>query len=200
MKEPDRRDEQTWVVLELTQAGEKHAEEGLLVESLRKTLKLEDSYPIFVPYATFIHKGRKSVLNVIEGYAFIASGLPDTSYLSLPSKTPYVNSVMHRANPKGLPVLSTVSDQSVKSLKDKLSRMISSELDEGAKVKVGEGLYVGLVGVVVGFPDEENALVYIDLRSLQAVKLIPKFHLRPMEGLIGFEAPTEIFPSYEEED
>lgn len=200
MKEPDRRDEPTWVVVELTPQGEKRAIEGLLDRALRKTLGVDDTHPIFIPYATFVHNGRRSVLNVIEGYAFISSGLPDSAYLSLPSKTPYISSVMHRSNPRGSPVLNTVSESSVRSLKDNLSRMISKEIEEGSKVIVAEGFYIGLVGVVVGFAGEEDALVLIDLRSLKAVKKLPKFHLRPTEGLIGFDGPADYFPANEEEE
>ncbi len=200
MREPDRRDDLTWIVAELTSLGERRAEAGLLDSSLREALGVDDNYPLFIPYVTFVRNGRRSVLNVIEGYVFIGSGLVESLYLSLPNKTPYISNVIHRANPKGLPVLSTVPDVSVKSLKDNLARMISREIEEGARVRVAEGLYIGLVGTVIGFQDEENAFVLIDLRSLKALKTLPKFHLRPMDGLIGFEAPTEVFPAYPDED
>jgi transcription antitermination factor NusG len=198
--EQDYRDDITWVVLELTPAGEKHAEEGLLEKSLRDLLEIDFSFPLFVPYATFVRNGRRSVLNVVEGYAFVASGLTDSTYLSLPVRSPYINAVLHRSSSgRNMPVLTTVPDKSIRSLKANLAKMISREIEEGSSVRVVEGFYVGFVGTVISF-EGDNAHVLIDLRSLKAIKTLPKFFLRPTDGILGFDAQTEVYPAYPGED
>lgn len=191
----DHRDDLTWVVVELTQLGERSAEEGHLEIALRNTLGVDGSHPIFVPYITLIRNGRRSILSVVEGYVFVASGLPDTSYFGLPTGSPYVSSILHRVGRSGLPVLTTVPDASVRSLRDNLAKMISREIEDGTHVRVVEGLFVGLTGRVVGL-DGDNAYVLIDLRSLKAVKAFPRFYLRPVDGILGFEHPSDVFPSY----
>ena len=77
----DSRDEITWVVLELTHAGEQKAIEGNLAEALSRELRLPRGHLIFVPSITQSKNERHpAVIQLIEGYAFVASGLPDAQY------------------------------------------------------------------------------------------------------------------------
>ena len=75
----DRRDETSWVTLELTKAGEAKALDGTLAKAIRHDLRVPDDFPVFIPYAPFI-KNAKNVSVLIEGYAFVSSGLPETKY------------------------------------------------------------------------------------------------------------------------
>ena len=53
MVERDNRDEITWVVYELTSAGERMAAEGQLEGYLRDVLDLDLDHPVFVPYLSY---------------------------------------------------------------------------------------------------------------------------------------------------
>jgi hypothetical protein len=191
----DERDATTWVVLELTEVGERLAEEGHLESHLRAVLDCPEDHRVFVPYTVIIRHGRRSVINVIEGYAFVASGLPDTSYFSLPSKSPNIKSVLHVQSSGRLKTLSTVPDKSVMDLQQRLRKMISREIEIGSDVRIHEGLHRGLVGRVVDVHGED-AFVFIKMRTIETVRVFPRYALRPADGVLGFDSPSDIYPSY----
>ena len=199
MPGPDHRDDATWVVVELTEAGEKGAEEGVLDANLRRALDVDHTHPFFLPYAILTRYGRKSVVNVIQGYAFVATGLPETTYLSLPTKTPFVRQVIHRRGSGGLSILTPVPDASVRDLRRRLRKMIAREIEVDARVQVVDGLHRGVVGSVLDVVGDD-AIVLVDMRSLKAVRVFPRFSLRPAEGVLGFNVPSEIYPSYPDDE
>jgi hypothetical protein len=194
----DTRDDTTWVVIELTESGEGLAEEGSLDGHLRNVLDCGPDHPIFVPYTCITRHNRRVVINVIEGYAFIATGLQDHEYLSLVYKSNHVKSVMHRSSSGKIPVLTPVPDKSVKDLQHKLREMISKEVVIGTEVCVQEGMYKGLIGHVVETYDNE-AIVFVSMRTIKALKSFPKYILRLCDNVLGFDSPSEVYPNYEEE-
>jgi transcription antitermination factor NusG len=168
----DVRDKTTWVALELTKAGEQKAIDGTLASTLRSNLGVPDSHQIFVPYASYSKGGRSVSVRLIEGYAFVASGLVETRYFAL-ERGPFVERVMSSKGAHNMRVLQTVPDQRIRVLMDQLREQVSSDLEIGARVKITGGNYLHLEGVIVDLMDD-RAAVRIKLRSLDVVAFLPK--------------------------
>lgn len=167
------KDGKTWVVVQLNEFGEALAERG---ELERKVKKLYPDKEIFIPYSRVEFKGRTSKLSVIEGYIFIESGLPESEYFDL-GEQPYIEDVLHTKSHRGLN-LNTIRDVDVQKLKDNLQQLIIADLELGMKVSVNSGVYKGVEGEVVGFTeDKKSAFVYIEMRTLKAIRAIPTYIL-----------------------
>lgn len=187
------------MVLELTDTGERLAEEGALERHLRKVLQCGPAHPVFVPYTVIVRHKRRSVINVIEGYAFVATGLQDVAYLRLPTRSPHIKTVMHRRSTAHIVTLTPVPDKSILDLKARLRKLISQDIEIGSDVRVHEGLHRGLVGQVVDV-FENDAFVLIKMRTLETIRVFPRHTLRPATGVLGFDSPSEIHPSYDPPD
>ena len=133
---------------------------------------------IFLPYLSFTYEGKTTLFNVMEGYAFVVSGLDDSTYTGAMQNSPYLRSILHTPKSKGFSVLMTVPNSSVQDLRDRLSEMVAPEIQEGMKVKIARGICLGLIGVVVGL-DNDEAHVLIELRTLHTIRTIPRFALVP---------------------
>ena len=177
----DQRDATTWVALELSPQGEQRVEEGTLEAALRRDLGVEDSHPIFIPCALYRKDGRVVTIHLMEGYVFIASGLPETVYFAL-ERQPYAAKVMStQAGKHKMRVLSVITNSHIQEMKTKLRSMVSSEIPLGAQVVVLDGTYRHLTGKVTGM-DAENAFVHIRLRSLEVVATVPRIFLEEFQG------------------
>lgn len=155
--------------------GETKVDEGTLEARLRKDLKLDDDFPVFIPAATYRKDNKTITTHLIEGYAFVASGLPEVDYFVLERRA-YVNQVMTTMSESGMRVLSTIPDQRVQELKHKLRVIVSEGITLGMQVEVIDGTYSKLIGEVVGLEDD-YALVYFCLRSLKVIAKIPRVFL-----------------------
>lgn len=179
MGERDKRDETTWVVFELTAAGERVASEGGLETYLRRVLSLGESHPVFIPYLSLTHGGRTTIFNVMEGYSFVAhSGLDERACLHAIQDSPYLRSVLHSKTGRSPAVLMTVPNSSVEDLKRQLSEMVAVEIEEGMEVEVVHGDYLGLTGTVLSL-SADKAHVLIQMRTLRTIRTIPRFALLP---------------------
>lgn len=176
----DQRDAPTWIVLELSPNGEDRLEDGTLEQSIRSDLGVNTSHQIFIPATTY-RKGNKTItLRLMEGYVFIASGLPETEYFALEHR-PYAVQVMStRPGPYKMRVLSTVPDSRVQDLKRQMREMLSSDIALYDKVTVIDGTYKTLEGVVVGV-EKDKAFVKINLRSMEVIATIPLMFLEETE-------------------
>jgi len=177
----DRRDELTWVALELSRAGEMKVEEGTLDKSIRRDLDLSLEFPIFIPSMTFRRNGRNVTLHLMEGYAFVATGLPETSYFALAKRTVYVNQVMSTRSVAGMSVLSVIDNSYIEELKEQIRTLLSATISVGEKVRVLGGIYSSLEGEVLAL-EKEEAIIHIQLRSLNVVTKINKMFLEPAEN------------------
>ena len=186
----DRRDEQTWVVVELTRLGENRAEEGSLPASLRQSLRVPNTFPVFLPYAVYERGGRKTSVHLMEGYIFIASGLSETQYFSLEKSCPYVKRILSSNDPNGMRVLSTIPDSSIEEMRQKLQKHIATDLDVGMHVTITEGVYGNLKAEVVEL-EESDAHVLIELRSIKIITKIPRIFLDPTNNWDGEEDINE---------
>jgi transcription antitermination factor NusG len=166
----DHRDDQTWVTLELTRMGEEKVQDGTLEETIHKELDLPPDFPIFIPAATYRKGTRNVTILLMEGYAFIASGLPDTRYYEL-EKKPFVNQVLS-SHTSPVRTLVTVSERRVEALRRDLRRITSSELTKGDRVRITEGQFRNLEGSIRGVGNGD-AFVEVTLRSLEVMATIP---------------------------
>lgn len=167
----DNRDETTWATLELTKPGELKAIEGKLESSLRSLLGVDETFKVFVPYASYTKGGRTVSVRLIEGYAFVATGLPEVRYFAL-EKSPLVARVFS-SNVRGMRVIHTLPNKEVDGMKARLAESLSSDLEVGARVKITGGNYRDLEGVVVDLYDHQVA-VRVEFRSLTSITVLPK--------------------------
>lgn len=167
----DKRDEKTWATLELTKPGELKAIEGKLEGALRSLLGVDETFQVFVPYASYTKGGRTVSVRLIEGYAFVATGLPEVRYFAL-EKSPLVARVFS-SNIRGLRVLHTLPNKDVDGMKARLAESLSSDMEVGARVRITGGNYRDLEGVVVDIYDHQVA-VKVEFRSLTSITVIPK--------------------------
>lgn len=171
----DYRDSTTWVVLELTRAGEQKVEEGTFEESLRDSLGVEDSWPIFVPSKTYSKGGRKVTVHLMEGYAFVASGLDEVEYFRAEQEKKLIARVI-TTHSGSVRVLSTLTESQIKKLRKQLNQRIASDIIAGMSVEITSGKYKGLEGVVETVL-EDMAVVYVKLRALEVLATIPRIFL-----------------------
>jgi len=173
----DLRDGTTWVALELTRQGEQKVEDGTLATELRSILSVDPDWPIFIPARVYHRGGRRITVHLMEGYAFVASGLNEVDYFRLEAdNNKFVSRIMTASSPGGLRVLKTIPDRQIQTLRRQLVEEISSDIVTGLQVRVAEGKYKGLDGLVLGV-DDEYAFVKIELRSLKIVAKIPRILL-----------------------
>lgn len=177
----DQRDHRSWVVLELTRQGEVKSEEGVLAGLLRECLRVQSDWPVFVPSATYYTGGRRITLHLLEGYAFVASGLPDVAYFAL-ERTPYVRSVLttRAGGRNAMRTLSVVPESSITEMQAQLAEQVSSDVTEGMRVTISDGVYTSLSGDVV-ILEGDSAHVRIQLRSLDLIVKMPRVFLSPSE-------------------
>ena len=178
----DQRDDITWVTLELTSLGEIKVEEGTLEKILRKELGVDgdSEYSVFIPVSQYNQNGRKVTLHLMEGYAFVQSGLLEQLYFDL-EKSPYIEQVFSSNPNNGLRVIQTISNEYIQEMRGNLRGMANEGLKIGNTVKILKGAYRLLEGEVLGF-DGDAAFVGIYLRSLSAVVTLPKVYLDLLEG------------------
>lgn len=174
---PDARDISSWVVLELSGAGERLAAQGHLEKHLED---LFEDREVFVPYLSFEYEGRSILFNVMEGYSFVQSGLDERTYLKEAHDSPYLKTALHS---RGLNLtLSTVPYDVVRNLSEQLSRMFAQDVVVGMPVEIRRGLCRGLNGTVLSVNQElGSAQILIELRSLKTIRTMPCFALAPKE-------------------
>lgn len=183
----DERDVQTWVVVELTRAGEIRAGDGTLVEGLREALDGEEDHPVFVPAVTYTKGDDKLTTFLMEGYAFIGSGLEETSYFKMERDCPLVASILTTKGPNGMRVLQTLPGKKVAELRQQLREKVASDIITGMHVNIVAGTYASLSGDVMD-TDLDHAYVHIGrpiLHSIEILVRLPKVFLDPDDLIAG---------------
>lgn len=172
----DKRDDITWVTIELTRQGDQLVESGQLESLLRRDLNVDSNFGIFIPSITY-QRGHKAVtIHLLEGYIFVATGLPETQYFAL-ERRPYIEQVLSTpSGPHQLRVLAVIDNAHVQSLRRQLREQIASDIQVGEQVVILEGPYRRLEGKVTGL-EGDSAFVFIQLRSLQVLATVPKVFL-----------------------
>jgi len=147
-------------------------EDGSLEDTLRSDLDIGPDFPIFVPAITYTKGKRKFTIQLMEGYVFVASGLPETDYFNLERKSYITQVIAPPSGPHQMRVLSTIPNSKILDLRRQFQELITSDIELYDKVRVIDGTYRGLEGTVLG-RDHEHAFVEIDLRSLKAIATVP---------------------------
>ena len=171
----DQRDTTTWVILELSRLGEQKTEDGSLADSLRRQLKSNKDIDIFVPAATYKKGGRTVTIHLMEGYAFVTTGLDEVDYFKLEQK-PDVKAVMSSTSPSGIRVPHTLPAREIKRMQEQLRQLIIGDVEIGACVSIGDGTYKGLEGRVLDL-EKDYAILKIEMRSLSVITKIPQVFL-----------------------
>lgn len=171
----DRRDGITWVALELTRQGERLVEEGLFENEVRRVLGVDDTWPVFVPSKIYEKRGKKVAVHLMEGYAFVGTGLDEVRYFRLEGSK-LIEKVMAQVGVRGMRVLSVIPDAHIRELKKQLAQEVSTDIVPGMVVKVTEGVYAKLEGEVKDV-EGDHAVVHFVLRSLEVLAKIPKVFL-----------------------
>jgi len=174
----DRRDGITWVALELTRLGEKCIEEGYLSGEIRRLLGVADAdpeWPVFIPSRIYEKRGKTITVHLMEGYAFVATGLDEVVYFRL-EQTKLVQQVMSSRGGRGIRRLETISDQEISDLRRQLNQEVANDIVPGMKVLVTEGVYSKLEGIVLD-TEGDHAVVHFELRSLKVISKVPKVFL-----------------------
>lgn len=177
----DRRDDLTWIAIELSRQGELKVEDGTLADSFRRELDVVPEFPVFIPSTTYIKLGRTMTVHLMEGYAFVATGLPEYRYFAL-EKLNYVASVMSaQSGPHKMRVLHVLPNREIEKLRRKLSEQLAADITVDSWVKVVRGKFKGLEGRVLRIHDDQHAYVAFVLRSLHRVSPIPRVFLQTIE-------------------
>lgn len=171
----DRRDGLTWVVLELTRYGEKLVEEETFAADLRRELGVGEDWPVFVPARVYERKGKKVTIHLMEGYAFVASGLDEIRYFQLEQRK-LVTQILTQRGPRDMRVPSTIPDSRVAELRRQLSEEVAADIVPGMEVVVTDGIYSKLEGTVLD-TEGDHAVVRFELRSLRVICKVPKVFL-----------------------
>ena len=174
----DRRDGTTWVALELTHHGEKLVEEGTLDSELRRLLDVEEDWPVFVPARVYEKNGKRVTVHLMEGYAFMGTGLDEVRYFRLEGSK-LVEQIMSSRGARGIRRLETIHDSQVSDLRRRLSEEVAADIVPGMRVLVTDGVYSKLEGVVMD-SEGDHAVVRFELRSLEVISKIPKVFLETM--------------------
>jgi len=167
------------VVLELTRTGEARVEEGTLAHAIREALDAPKDHQVFIPSATYLRGGHRVTIHLMEGYAFVASGLPETRYFALERESPHVKKVLATQSPQRIPVLSVVGDNDIDDMRRRLQEVLAADIEEGMRVNITQGTYAKLDGEVLDVGAEE-AQVLIKLRSFKVIRSIPRVFLEPV--------------------
>lgn len=171
----DRRDSTTWVILELTRAGEKLVESGTLPSELRRGLGVDETWPVFIPARVYEKRGKRVTVHLMEGYAFIATGLDEVRYFRL-EQSKIVERVLTQPGPRAMRVLATIPDSRVAELRRQLNEEVASDIVPGMDVLVTDGIYSKLEGTVLDV-EGDHAVVRFELRSLKVISKVPKVFL-----------------------
>ena len=172
----DLRDSTTWVAIELTRHGEKLVEEGTLAKHLRRGLDVEDDWPVFIPARIYEKKGRSVTIHLMEGYAFVATGLDEVRYFRLEQTKIVAQVLSERKGAQEIRVLSTITDSRVTELRRQLNEEVAADIVPGMTVLVTDGIYSKLEGTVLDI-EGDYAIVRFELRSLKVISKVPKVFL-----------------------
>lgn len=177
----DPRDAQTWVTLELTPLGQTRVEEGSLEDDILDALDAPFHWPVFVPSRTYRRGNKVKTVHLVEGYAFVGTGMDEQRYFALErSPTKLVKKVMSTDTVGGMRVLHTLKDDVIEKWRCSLRDEITSDITEGMLVSITEGMFSNLEGQVLDV-DGEHADVLINLRSAQGIARLPKYYLDPAD-------------------
>jgi transcription antitermination factor NusG len=175
----DQRDKRTWVVVELSRMGELKLEEGSIETLLRDTFKIPVEVSFFIPSTSYESAGKKILVHLMEGYLFIAYQMSDSFYISL-ENTIYIRKILTSKLPNGTRIIHTIPESKISGMREKLASKIAEDILPGMSVRVVDGPFTNLEGVVESV-DADLAQVYFTMRSIEMVAPVARSFLVPQE-------------------
>ena len=176
----DRRDKPTWVVVEINNLAEEKIYDGRFLSSVRNALRIGEEHEIFTPWELIKNSRSVELVEVMEGYFFVRTGLPEHEYFNL-ERLDFVEKVLCTPSSSRMRIIQVIGNDSVEELKNKLKVMLTCDLQRGEKVVVSEGNLRNLDGEILEVLSDEEVLVYFEFRSLKLAATMPKFFLKRVE-------------------
>jgi transcription antitermination factor NusG len=147
--------------------------DGTLERTLRRDLQVDYDHPIFIPCEVTRKKTRPVAFHLMEGYAFVATlGTSDTSIFAL-ERTHYVEQVFSVEGKGSYRVLRSISNDQIMQMRQRLAVMVSSQIPVGTHVRVTDGTYCNLDGVITSI-DGDAATLDVRFRSLERSITVPR--------------------------
>ena len=78
-------------------------------------------------------------IHLMEGYAFVASGLDEVCYFRLEQRK-LVTQILTQRGPRGMRVTATIPDSKVSELRRQLSERVAADIVPGMEVVVTDGI------------------------------------------------------------
>jgi hypothetical protein len=150
-----------------------------LGEAIREALDAPRQHPVFVPCMAYMKSGRRVTVHLMEGYAFVATGLPENLYFNLERDCPYVRKVLSAPSGNGIQALSVISSQDVAGMREQLREIVVQDISEDMRVRINHGIYAKLEGTVLHLQGDD-ASVLIEFRSRTVIQTLPKAFLEPV--------------------
>lgn len=176
--------QKSWVVMETTSKGDEEARNG----GLKKRLEREANIPPEDIYIPVLNSGTSKPIILIEGYIFVRSGHPSSSYFDV-ARTIYINKMIAQFDLNSqLISQSTISDKELKS-------MVSAAYKKGGRYSVGSrvrvclGEFRGCEGTIVDIVSEQHEqglvrdfyLVCVEMRSAEVIIKMDSFSVGDVE-------------------
>lgn len=173
----------SWVVMQTSPKGEEEAKLGTLAKRLSSLSNIQ-AQDIYVPV---LRGGSTKATFLIEGYIFIKSGYPSTSYWDL-ARSQYVEKMISQYhNSSDMISHGTISDKNLKEMISEAYKLGGS-YKVGDKVEVIEGDFKGCSGVVQTIIREEEGLgggfytILLTLRSAEVIITVDVFSIGDSDG------------------
>ncbi len=163
-----------WVVVQLTQTGEKETDLNAIKRSVCRILGKKD-LEIFIPAVSENVRGESHTTFYMDGYVFIKyrDGIPFNKL----QETTYFHSVLCNTTQKRRDY-SFLYDKDLAPMRDGIRKIQQNKFNPGDTIKVNKGEFKNLVGEVsVVYDDEQNVQVYISLRSKKILMDFPSSYL-----------------------
>lgn len=167
---PESVGAEQWVVFELSRQGEKLSRPELDDLLL---LELGEDAEVFIPSITFSRRGSNMSVCLMEGYFFVKSGLPVTTYFALEDQ-PFVKRILTQDEDTDR-LICYVGGDVVNDLRRKLQDQAARTLQPDDYVVVVEGPFANLKGKIIDvFSDKGSATIHIvDLKSMEIIVELP---------------------------
>lgn len=170
----ESKDPNKWVIVQLTQTGEKESDLDSIKRSVHRILGRKD-LEVFIPAVSEDVRGESHTTFYMDGYIFVkfAEGV----HFHKLQETNYFSSVLCSVSQKKREY-SFLYDKDLLPMKEGISNLQKNGLRVGQNVKVNKGEYKNLIGEVSFiYENGQDVQVYIGLRSKKILMDFPSSYL-----------------------
>jgi transcription antitermination factor NusG len=168
----------SWVVLEISSAGEEEALAGNLKKRITSSTSFQES-DIYIP---LLKRTLCDPIWLMEGYFFIKSGYSNSEYYQLKHKRLVKNVISQIDNRTGMISIGVVSDRELKQMVKRIDDLGGSfKPDELVKIK--EGPFSGFEGKVILTWMQNDVRMYSLQLSFRSVVILFTIDCLSVEGV-----------------